>query len=128
MCWGLFAPLSRISRVPWNVPGLTGANSTEIVQVASGASVAQVLAVTLYGGVAAGAIVSVMGTGLGLLSVTIWVGPAVPDSERERTRPKSSDFGCILSAGATALPLSLTGRCPLDALLLTRIGPCWVPS
>src|SRR5260370_41997705 len=102
MCWGLFAPLSRISRVPWNVPGLTGANSTEIVQVPFGASVAQVLAVTLYGGGAAGATVSVIGTGLGVLSVTIWGTPALPDWERERTRPKSRDFGCILSGGGTA--------------------------
>src|SRR5258708_16499408 len=105
MCCGLFAPLSRISSVPWNVPGLTGANSTEIVQVAPfGASVVQVLALTLYGGVAAGATVSVMGTGLGLISVTICVEPALPDWVRAltRTRPKSSDFGVALSAGAKA--------------------------
>ncbi len=74
-CCGLFAPLSRISNVPLNSPWLPGANSTEIVHVpVFAASVPHVFAVTLYGGVAAGAPASVIETALGLLNVTLLAG------------------------------------------------------
>ena len=54
------------------LPCLCGANSTEIVQMPPlGAIVVQVLALTLNGGVAAGAVVNVMGAGLSLISVAL---------------------------------------------------------
>ena len=64
------------------------------------------MAITLYGGVAAGAAVSVIETGLGFVSVTFCDLPAGPAN----TWPKLSDFGCILTGGAKPLPLSLTDR------------------
>src|SRR5580704_16690770 len=72
MCYGLVTALSWISRVPWYLPRLCGANSTEIVHVPPfGAIVLQVFAVTLNGGVAAGAVVNVIGAGLSLTMVMV---------------------------------------------------------
>ena len=66
MCCGL-RPVCRNSSIPTYFPGLCGANSTEIVQLPPfGASVPQVLAVTLKGGVAAGAELNEIGEGLSL--------------------------------------------------------------
>src|ERR1700722_16434307 len=67
MCCGLFTALSWISRVPWYLPRLCGANSTEMMQVPPfGAILLQVFAVTLNGGVAAGAGVNAIDAGLSL--------------------------------------------------------------
>ena len=89
-----------------NLPGPVGANSTEMVQVPPLAGiVSQVLAITLYGGVAAGAAVSVIETGLELISVTVCdLAAALAD-----VWPYLSALGCIFRAGANPLPLSLTG-------------------
>jgi len=84
---------------------VVGANSTVIVQVPPlGAIDAQVLAVTLYGGVAAGATVSVIETGLGLVRVTSRETPPAPAN----IWPKLRDFGCVFRDGAKPLPVSLT--------------------
>ena len=72
MCCGLSAALSRSSSVPLNLPRSCGANSMEIVQVPGFAAIApHVLALTLNGGVAAGAVVNEIGAGLRLTSVTL---------------------------------------------------------
>ena len=58
--------------MPSNLPRLCGANSTEIVQVPPFAAiVSHVLALTLNGGVAAGAVVNEIGAGLLLTSVML---------------------------------------------------------
>src|SRR5208282_4748931 len=72
MCCGLLAALSWSSSMPSNLPRLCGANSTEIVQVPPFAAiVSHVLALTLNGGVAAGAVVNEIGAGLVLTSVML---------------------------------------------------------
>lgn len=72
MCCGLLAALSCSSSMPSNLPRSCGANSTEIVQVAPFAAIVpHVLAVTLNGGVAAGAVVNEIGAGLRLTRVTL---------------------------------------------------------
>ena len=98
--------MSWISSFPVNLPGPVGANSTEMVQVPPlAAIVSQVLAITLYGGVAAGAAVSVIETGLELISVTFCDLVPVPAD----IWPYFSALGCIFKVGANPLPLSLTG-------------------
>lgn len=102
------------------MPRLWGANSTEIVQVPPfGASVPQVFAVTLNGGVAAGAVVNVIGDGLGLLSVMLKGELTLPVD----TFPKASVFGLAFIVGAIPLPLRTTICLPDSALLFT----CNVP-
>src|SRR5260221_8539493 len=73
MCCGLLAALSWSSRVPAYLPRLCGANSTEIVHVPPFAAiVVHVLAVTLNGGVAAGAVVNLVGSGRSVTSGMVW--------------------------------------------------------
>ena len=72
MCCGLRAALSCSSSVPANLPRSCGANSTEIVQLPPFAAIVpHVLALTLNGGVAAGAVVNEIGAGLRSTSVTL---------------------------------------------------------
>lgn len=72
MCCGLFDALSRSSRVPTYLPRLCGTNSTEIVQRPPfAATVWQVFALTLNGGVAAGAVANETGAGLSLTTVML---------------------------------------------------------
>src|SRR6266436_7136595 len=72
MCCGLLAASSWSSRVPAYLPCLCGANSTERVHVPPFAAiVVHVLAVTLNGGVAAGAVFNDIAAGLSLISVML---------------------------------------------------------
>lgn len=124
MCCGLFTALSWISRVPWYLPRLCGANSTEMVQVPPfGAILLQVFAVTLNGGVAAGAVVNVIDAGLSLTTVMLW-GELTASVE---VCSKLSDLGFVFIFGAMPLPFSLTDRTPNLALLLNRSCPFCFP-
>lgn len=125
MCCGLFAALSRSSSMPAYLPCLGGANSTEIVQVPPFAAIVwQVLALTLNGGVAAGAVVSETGAGLSLTTVMLWEELTASAD----TGPKLSDFGRVFIFAARPLPLSLTIRIPDRALLFNCSCPVCLPA
>ena len=110
--------------MPWYLPCLCGANSTEIVQVPPFAAiVVHVLAVTLNGGVAAGAVVNEIGDGLSLMIVML-LAELTASAE---TGSKLSDFGCALIFGATPLPFSLIARTPYLALLFSCSCPFFFP-
>jgi len=79
------------------------------------AIVPQVLALTLNGGVAAGAVVNQIGAGLGLTSVMLWEELTASAD----TCPKLSDCGYAFIFGATPRPFSLTVCDPNSALLFT---------
>jgi len=115
MCCGLFAALSWISRVPWYLPCVCGANSTEIAHVPPfGAIVVQVFAVTLNGGVAAGAVVNEIGAGLSLTTVMLW-GELTASGD---VCSKLNDLGFVFIFGAKPLPFNLIARTPYFALLV----------
>jgi hypothetical protein len=124
MCCGLLAALSWSSSVPSYLPLLCGANSTETVQVPpSAAMVSQVLALTLNGGVAAGAVVNKIGAGLRLTSVMLWEGLTASGD----TGPKLNVFGFTRIFGARPLPFSFTVSNPNEALLFKRSCPFCLP-
>jgi hypothetical protein len=83
----------------------------------------QVLAVTLNGGVAAGAVVNEMGAGLSLISVILW--PTLTASAD--TGAKFNDFGFALIFAPTPLPFSLIRRTPYLASLFNCSCPCCFP-
>jgi len=96
----------------------------EIVQVPPFAAiVSHVLALTLNGGVAAGAAVNEIGNGLLLTSVML-CGELTASTG---TCPKASDFGLAFIFGARPLPFSLTLCSPSEALLFTSSHPCRSP-
>lgn len=83
----------------------------------------QVFAVTLNGGVAAGAAVNVIGVGLSLTSVML----CAELTASADTASKLSDFGCVFIFGATPFPLSLIARTPYSALLFNCNSPLCFP-
>jgi hypothetical protein len=124
MCCGLLAALSEISRVPWYLPRLCGANSTEIVQVPPfGAIARHVFAVTLNGGVAAGAVVNEIGAGLSLTTVMV-CGELTASAD---VCSKLSDLGLVVILGARPLPFSLIARTPNWASLFNCNRPFCFP-
>jgi hypothetical protein len=87
------------------------------------ARVSQVLAVTLNGGVAAGAVANEIGAGLSLTSVMLSEGLTASAD----TRAKLNELVLTLNFGATPLPLSLTVCDPNIALLFNCSWPFWLP-
>jgi len=87
-----------------------------------GAIVSQVLAVTLNGGVAAGAVVNEIGAALSLTSVTL----CAELTASADTCPRLIDFG-VFSFGARPLPFSLIVRTPYEALLFNCNCPIRLP-
>ena len=79
-----------------------------------GAIVLQVFAVTLNGGVAAGAVVNDIGAGLSLTMVMLR-GELTASAD---VCSKLSELGFVFIFGATPLPFSLIARTPYLALLL----------
>src|ERR1700678_988692 len=111
--------------MPWYLPRLCGANSTEIVQVPPfGAIVSQVLAVTLNGGVAAGAVENEIGAGLSLMSIML----SAELTASTGTGSKLSAFGRAFIFAARPLPpLSSIVRKPNSALLFNCNCPFTLP-
>jgi hypothetical protein len=103
---------------------LCGANSTEIVHVPPFAAiVVHVFAVTLNGGVAAGAVVNEIGAGLSLTRVMLWAELTASAD----TGSKFNDFGCAFIFAATPLPFSMIARTPNFALLFSCSCPFCFP-
>jgi hypothetical protein len=88
-----------------------------------GAKVPQVFAVTLNGGVAAGADVNEIGFGVSLTIVTLCEELTASGD----TGSKLSDFGFAFTLGARPLPFRMIARVPYSALLFNRNCPVCLP-